>query len=45
MEPGSTKVYTLVIKYNGTIEKNMEYNYNAIIQVEQSNLKTDLLER
>lgn len=45
LDPGSTKVYTLVIKYNGTIEKNMEYNYNAIIQVEQSNLKTDLLER
>jgi hypothetical protein len=45
LEPGNTKVYTLIIQYNGPVEKNMEYNYKAIIQVEQSNLKTDLLER
>ena len=45
LEPGTTKVYTLVIKYNGPVEKNIDYNYKATIQVEQSNLKTDLLER
>lgn len=44
IEPEQTKEYTFTIKYNGIIEKNMEYNYKATIQIEQSNTKPDLLE-
>lgn len=44
IEPSQTITFTLKVKFNGTIENNVENSYSANIIVEQKNNKANLLE-